>query len=148
MVSSSYELLATKDTAAYQIRKVVLTARYASIVVEEKLGCTPEELQKLLPSAKSLVLRVKSGFGNEVLLTRSNVALRFLAEARVDAGLYGRSPYQSALVDQWLDFSFNSIELPAAVLAATQKDVKVGRAARLHTPTLCIRLMRVLISVL
>jgi glutathione S-transferase len=127
MVASSYELLATEGTAAYQISKVRLAARYASVVVEEKLSCSADELTRLLPSAKSLILRVTSGFGTELLLTRSNVVLRFLAELRADAGLYGQTAYQSALVDQWLDFSFNSIEVPAAVLVAMQNDAPVSR---------------------
>lgn len=126
MASLKYELLATKATARYQIAKVIIAARYASVAVEEHLSHKPEELQKLVPSAKSLVLRVKAGHGKELLLTRSNVVLRFLAESRADAGLYGETPYESALVDQWLDFSFNSIEVPAAILGLSS-DVSASK---------------------
>lgn len=101
---------------SYQTRKVVLAAALAGVELSVSLQEDPEILSSLVPHGKSLVLEVQSASGSPFLIARSNVALRFLAENSPAAGLYGETLYEAGLVDQWLDFSFNSLETPAAVM--------------------------------
>lgn len=102
---------------SYQTRKVVLAAALAGVELETSCGEAPAALAELVPHGKSLVLEVVSAPQQEPLrLARSNVALRFIAEAAPAAGLYGETLYEAGVADQWLDFCFNSLEVPAAVL--------------------------------
>ena len=104
---------------SYQTQKVVLAAALAGVELETSYKESPEALAELVPHGKSLVLEVSADAGGAqppLLLSRSNVALRFLAEAAPASGLYGETVYEAGVADQWLDFSFNSLEVPAAVL--------------------------------
>ena len=106
---------------SYQTRKVVLAAALAGVELEASYGEAPAALAELVPHGKSLVLEVVSASASApqqepLRLARSNVALRFIAEAAPAAGLYGETLYEAGVADQWLDFCFNSLEVPAAVL--------------------------------
>lgn len=54
-----YELLAPQ--ASYQTTKVVLAAKHVDVDLKVKLGQSPEALTALLPTAKSLILRIIPG---------------------------------------------------------------------------------------
>lgn len=103
---------------SYQTQKVVLAAALAGVELETSYGESAEALAALVPHGKSLVLEVPAASGVQppLLLARSNVALRFLAENAPGAGLYGETVFEAGVADQWLDFCFNSFEVPAAVL--------------------------------
>jgi len=45
----------------------------------------------------------------------SNAIARYVARIRADTGLYGGSFFESALVDQWVDFCANELEAPRAI---------------------------------
>jgi len=45
----------------------------------------------------------------------SNAIARYVARIRQDSGLYGGSFFESALVDQWVDFAANELEAPRAI---------------------------------
>jgi elongation factor 1-gamma len=47
-------------------------------------------------------------------LFESNAIARYAARYGGSTVLYGSSPYEASLIDQWIDFSANEIELPAA----------------------------------
>lgn len=127
MSASTFRLRAPGES--YQTRKVALAAALAGVELTTSFQEDPAALAELVPHGKSLILEVQSASSSPLLLARSNVALRFLAENAPAAGLYGESPYESGVVDQWLDFSFNSLEVPATVLrlpAAVQGSVPVA----------------------
>lgn len=70
---------------------------------------TPEFLKKN-PLGKVPTLETPEG-----PIFESNAIARYAARLNGDAHhLYGRSVYQAGLVDQWIDFSVNEIDLPAA----------------------------------
>ncbi len=126
---TTYRLRAPGES--YQTRKVSLASALAGLPLETSLQEAPDALEALVPHGKSLVLEVQGATGHPtpLYLARSNVALRFLAENAPAAGLYGETLYETGLVDQWLDFSFNSLEVPASVVclpptAALQPGVK------------------------
>jgi len=127
MPASTFRLRAPGES--YQTRKVALAAALAGVELTTSLQEDPAALAELVPHGKSLILEVQSASPSPLLLARSNVALRFLAENAPAAGLYGETLYEAGLVDQWLDFSFNSLEVPATVLrlpAAAQGSVPVA----------------------
>jgi len=95
--------------------KVLITAKYNGITLEVpefKMGVdnkTPEFLKKN-PLGKVPVLETEEGSVFE-----SNAIARYVARAGGDkAKLYGRTPIEAGQVDQWIDFTVNEIELPAA----------------------------------
>jgi glutathione S-transferase len=114
-----YELVAVE--ASYQTQKIEVAAAYAGLQLDVHFGASPADLKVMVPHAKSVVLRVNGGGAQPLLLTRSNTILRFLAQCRPDLGLYGEGVFDSAKVDQWLDFCFNNLEVPVAVLALSGK---------------------------
>jgi elongation factor 1-gamma len=61
------------------------------------------ELKKYSPSGKSVLVTPHGP------VFENTAILRYLARVHPDAGLYGSSVYQAALVDQWVDFG--SLEL-------------------------------------
>jgi len=62
------------------------------------------------PLGKLPVLQTSSG-----CITESNAIARYVARLRNDTGLYGSSFFESAQVDQWVDFCSHDIELPASL---------------------------------
>lgn len=117
----TYELLAPSET--YQTQKVVATAKFAGLPLKVSYGQSPESLKELLPTARSLILRVIKPQSPPLLLSPSNSALRYLAQSRQDLTLYGNNSFASALVDQWLDFSMNDLEVPLQVKSQTNKGI-------------------------
>jgi asparaginyl-tRNA synthetase len=63
------------------------------------------------PQAKSIVLKTSAGY-----LTQQNAILRYLAENSATSGLTGSTPFESAQVDQWLDFFWNELDFRAQAL--------------------------------
>eukprot|EP01059_Diplonema_ambulator_P026156 TRINITY_DN4335_c0_g1_i1.p1 TRINITY_DN4335_c0_g1~~TRINITY_DN4335_c0_g1_i1.p1 ORF type:complete len:282 (+),score=82.60 TRINITY_DN4335_c0_g1_i1:46-846(+) len=111
-----YQLLTYKDNA--RCMKIRLTAAYAGVRLEEpefdfgKEGCdnkTGEFLRRAHPLGKVPVLKTPEGY-----IFESFAITRYLARLGQDAGLYGKTPYQMAEVDQWMDFA--SSELSSAVV--------------------------------
>jgi len=47
-------------------------------------------------------------------LFESNAIARYAARYGGSSKIYGSSPYEASLIDQWIDFSANEIELPAS----------------------------------
>ena len=49
------------------------------------------------------------------MLTESNAIARFVARIRRDTELYGRTFFEAAQVDSWVDFTAHEVELPATM---------------------------------
>jgi asparaginyl-tRNA synthetase len=95
----------------YCVTKVLAAASYAGVSVTVHSGSTEAALLALHPQAKSMVLKTSSGY-----LTQQNTILRHLAENSATAGLVGSTPFESAQVDQWLDFFWNELDFRAQAL--------------------------------
>jgi hypothetical protein len=78
MPASTFRLRAPGES--YQTRKVALAAALAGVELITSLHEDPAALAELVPHGKSLILEVQSASSSPLLLARSNVALRFLAE--------------------------------------------------------------------
>jgi len=88
----------------------LITAKYAGVEVavpKFELGKDnkTEAFLAKNPNGKLPVLDTPQG-----PLFESNAIARYLARLRPDAALYGSSFYESALVDQWIEFSTNELE--------------------------------------
>jgi len=70
---------------------------------------TPEFLKKN-PLGKVPVLELDDGRS----IWESNAMARYVARLNPSARLYGSSPYEAALIDQWIDFTVGEIDLPAS----------------------------------
>lgn len=70
---------------------------------------TSEFLQKN-PLGKVPVLETKDG-----CIFESNAIARYVARLRNDTGLYGKTFFESAQIDAWVDFSANELEVPLSM---------------------------------
>jgi hypothetical protein len=85
-------------------------------------------------------------------------ACRYLAAIRFDSTLYGSSVFEEGQVDQWLDVTHLSVEVPAAVVAGAVPTAseQVSRCLRpvpaasvlspLHRPPLVSCIVRCVLS--
>jgi len=92
-----------------ELTKVLVTAKYAGVNVEVASGeLTPDLLAKN-PTGKIPTLETSEG-----VIFESNAIVRYIARAGGDkTHLYGKSAFESGLIDQWVDFSANTIDLAA-----------------------------------
>jgi elongation factor 1-gamma len=101
----------------YRVTRAQILAAYAGIDLEVRDSKAPEYKQ-LCPTGKSVVLSTPTGsiFGG-------NAVARYLARLRSDSGLYGHSNLDTALVDQWVDFSAHDLEPPCQIWLLPVKGV-------------------------
>jgi len=92
------------DNYKYRIWKIQIAAQYAGVNVDV-VDSSSKEFKGLTPLGKVPVLSTANG-----PLFESNAILRYIARLRGDAPLYGDSFQETALVDQWIDFSLNELE--------------------------------------
>jgi glutathione S-transferase len=84
----------------YCLQKVKLVLALTGKECEIQTGCSVEDLTKLDAAAKSMVLDTGAGcIGLHVAI------LRYLADAK----LLGSSDIDRAMVDQWLEFSWEEL---------------------------------------
>jgi glutathione S-transferase len=88
----------------YCVDKIQLTASIAKLNLNVKKGLTAEELVKLEPNAKSILLEVNSNY-----ISQHNAILRFIAESSLSTQLLGSVPLDRAQIDQWLEFSWQEL---------------------------------------
>jgi len=97
-----------------RVYKALIAAKYVGVEIEVpsfEMGTdnkTPEFLKKN-PLGKVPVLETDDG--NSVF--ESNAIARYVARLNPSANLFGKSVYEAALVDQWVDFTVGEIDLPA-----------------------------------
>lgn len=95
--------------------KALVAAEYQGIEVEvpefdiEKTAKSPEFLA-MSPLGKVPVLSTPSG-----PIFESNAIARYIARLRRDTDLYGRTFYESAVIDSWIDFCAHELELPCTM---------------------------------
>lgn len=98
-----------------RVWKSLIAAEYVGVNIETpafKIGTDnkSKEFMAKNPVGKVPVLETPEGF-----VWESNAIARFVARQGKDgAVIYGKSAYQDALIDQWMDFAVNELELPSA----------------------------------
>ena len=85
----------------YCVTKVAVAASVAGVKINVVKGISHEELALLDVTSKSMVLRTSSG-----IITQHVAMLRYIAEMVPALQLVGVTAFDTALVDQWLDFSW------------------------------------------
>ena len=92
--------------------KILIAAEYNQVNIEVPAfnvkDNKTEAFLKVSPLGKVPALKTAHGS-----IFESNAIARYVARLRQDTGLYGATFFESAEVDQWVDFNNNSIELPA-----------------------------------
>jgi len=96
---------------SFRAFKILIAAEYNGIEIQIPEFVASEAAQ-LSPTGKAPVLQTPSG---DVLFESNSIA-KYLAKIRRDTGLIGSgSIVEEALVDQWIDFCANKVELPSCV---------------------------------
>jgi len=91
-----------------ELTKVLVTAKYAGVDVEVASGDITPELLAKNPTGKVPTLETSEG-----VIFESNAIVRYIARAGDKTHLYGKSAFEAGLVDQWVDFAANTIDLAA-----------------------------------
>ena len=89
--------------------KALIAAEYAGVEIAVK-DVDAKAAAKLSPTGKVPVLETPQG-----TIFESNAIARYVARLRSDADLYGRTFYESAVVDSWIDFCAHELELPCTL---------------------------------
>jgi elongation factor 1-gamma len=87
--------------------KILITAEYATQKLTQVTDGSGTEKSI---SGKLPVLETSDGVLSEV-----NSIARYIARTSNHKHLNGSSPFESALIEQWIDYSIHEIELPASV---------------------------------
>jgi len=111
----STDLTLYVDTGNFRAFKILIAAEYNGIDIKVpafKIGQDNKtsSFLKKSPLGRVPVLETSNG-----TIFESNAIARYVAKLRRDTELYGVSFFDSAKVDQWIDFSSHDIELPATV---------------------------------
>lgn len=97
----------------WHVQKVLVAANYAGMKLRLDDKTDAETVKQVTGQSRLPVLVLASGGPK---LSQSNSMLRFVARTDKEGRLYGGSPADQAMVDQWIDFSLNELEQGAAVL--------------------------------
>jgi len=99
----------------FRAMKALIAAQYNGVTIERPAfnldadAKSPEFLAKS-PLGKVPVLETPEGS-----IFESNAIARYVARLRRDTNLYGKSFFDSAQVDSWVDFAAHELELPATM---------------------------------
>ena len=102
--------------------KALIAAEYAGVEIAVK-DVDAKAAAKLSPTGKVPVLETPQG-----TIFESNAIARYVARLRSDADLYGRTFYESAVVDSWIDFCAHELELPCTLWATRSSATCPSRA--------------------
>jgi len=94
---------------SFRGQKVLIAAQYAGVALE--VVTDTDACKKLSPLGKTPVLETEDG-----CIFSSNAICRYIARLRNDNNLYGETLMDAGMVDAWIDFSANEIEVPALAL--------------------------------
>jgi len=102
------------DKGNPQAFKALIAARYNGVDIDvpvfDAASRDSNEFAKKSPLAKIPVLETPQGS-----LWESNAITRYIARLGNSAVLYGSTPFETSLIDNWIEYSANEIELPANV---------------------------------
>ncbi|CAM9649804.1 unnamed protein product, partial [Choristocarpus tenellus] len=107
--------------------------RFAGVDLAVRTGVSQGDLEREAPAAKSLLLKItRPGGVPDVFLTQSNAVLRYIATLRPTSLLYGRTEFESALVDQWLETCWHEFEVPVEAIALAAGNSAVITESKHH----------------
>jgi elongation factor 1-gamma len=99
-----------------RVHKSLIAAKYAGVQIETPAFNFPQDLSSKEFLAKNPLGKVPVLETPQGSIFESNAILRYVARKdKREHGLYGANDYESGLVDQWIDFSVNEVELPLNV---------------------------------
>lgn len=101
----------------YRVWKAQIAANYGNVDVEILDNKSPDFKGKGITD-KVPLLQTRFGFLNE-----SNAIARYISRLGPEAGLLGGSFFEQGQIDQWIDFSANSLEAPRAVWIYPVKNI-------------------------
>jgi len=104
-------LKVTTDEQNPQLWKVLITAKYGNVDVTTNLGQNGNSKEVLTKSPLGKVPVLETKEGN---LFEPNAITRYVARL-AKGNLYGSNDFEAGLIEQYLDFAANEIELPGAV---------------------------------
>jgi len=99
----------------YRAWKALIAAAYNDVQVEQPAFDFGKDAKSASFLAKNPCGKVPVLETSQGCVFESNAIARYIARIRADCGLYGNSFFESALVDQWIDFSANELEAPRAI---------------------------------
>eukprot|EP00753_Platysulcus_tardus_P006174 PLAT14013.1.p1 GENE.PLAT14013.1~~PLAT14013.1.p1 ORF type:complete len:743 (+),score=400.85 PLAT14013.1:1-2229(+) len=105
-----------------KVTKVLIAARIAGLKLQLDTSLSESQLSERSPTGRAPFLETEQG-----TLVGTNTMLRYIAQLCPAAELYGRSSYDSGLVDAWMDYVSTTLEVPTSVLALP---LKKGKGAR------------------
>jgi len=96
-----------------RVWKAVIAGKYVGVAIETpafQIGVDnkTKEFAEKNPVQKVPVLETPDG-----TIFESNAIARYVAR-QGDSKIYGSNPFEASLIDQWIDFAANEIELPSA----------------------------------
>lgn len=95
--------------------KILIAAEYNNVTINIpafnlKESNKTSEFLKISPLGRVPALSTPEGN-----IFESNAIARYIARMRNDTGLYGKTFFESAEIDQWIDFTSHNVELPASI---------------------------------
>jgi len=93
--------------------KAQIAARYVGVEIEEPEFTIGKDNKTKEFAAKNPVQKVPVLETDEGCIFESNAIARYIARLG-GSTIYGNSPFETAQIDQWMDFAVNEIELPSA----------------------------------
>lgn len=100
--------------ALFRTQKIIIIAEMAQVKYEVDTNTSQEQLDSLSVFGKVPCLVTPEGN-----LSESNAIARYIArQAPATSGLAGASPFETALVDAWMDFCVQDLEIPATLWIA------------------------------
>jgi elongation factor 1-gamma len=99
-----------------RVFKAQIAGKYAGVPIETPAFKFPEDLHTPAFLAKNPLAKVPVLETPEGSIFESNAIMRYVGRKDTRTyGLYGSNAYEAGLVDQWIDFSVNEVELPLNV---------------------------------
>jgi len=123
------------------INKILVTAAYAGVQVQvQDKDNFPENLQKHpLASVRTYDSRWPVLVTSSGPIWQTHAIARYVAKTGSSAQLLGNTPYQEALITQWIDFLANELYLPVAawiypilgLLETSEQEKEIARVSTL-----------------
>lgn len=102
----------------YCLKKILATSYSIGIDLEVNKNVPLDRLTSFDSKAQSFVLETQFG-----PITKTNAILRYLADLSPSHELLGTNSYETSQVDQWIDFSWNEVEVRLQILLSKPNDV-------------------------
>jgi len=99
------------DSSNPQLWRILIAAKYNNVTIESTVGVQANSKEALAksPLGKVPILETKEG-----TITEANAIARYVARS-TKGHLYGANDFEAGVVDQFIDYASNDIELPGSV---------------------------------